>query len=169
MDDQLAFKLSRAKEIIKTAMHASMATVNVDGSPHNTPFFITLDENLEHVYWSSHPQAQHSKNIEHSGQLFVVAYDMFKGGGVYMECWNGHALSGDELETGLQAVNSKRQKYGKDALDASNYQSNSPQRLYGAEITTFWVPLSERDTNGNVLRDYRHKISREELLSQSKK
>lgn len=165
MNDQLAFKLARAKEIIQTALHASMATVNEDGSPHNTPFFLILDEKLEHIYWGSHPEAQHSKNIVRTGQLFVVAYDMFKGGGVYMKCQNGHELSDTELETGLVIFNAKRKKLGVGELEIGYYQNKSPQRFYGAEITNFWIPLSDRDKNGNVLRDYRHEISREELLT----
>lgn len=82
-----------------------------------------------------------------------------------MKAQNGHELSGEELEIGLAVFNEKREKLGVDTLEISYYQSQNPQRLYGAEIINFWIPLSERDEKGNVLRDYRHEISREDLIS----
>ncbi len=164
-DDQKAQKLARARKIIQTALHASMATVNEDGSPHNTPFFLVLDNKLERMYWSSHPDSQHSKNIGRSGDLFVVVYDMFKGGGLYMKAQNGHELAGGELESGLAINNKRRQQLGKDQLELEYYQNGRPQRMYAAEIAQFWIPISERDNNDHVLRDYRHEVSREELLA----
>ena len=40
-------KLSRAKELITTSKHIALATVNSDGTPHNSPVRFYVDEKLE--------------------------------------------------------------------------------------------------------------------------
>ncbi len=38
------------------------------------------------------------------------------------------------------------------------------QCMDGADITAFWVNVAERDDEGRLLREYRHEVSRDELL-----
>ena len=33
----------KARELLQTTRHAAMATINVDGTPHNTPFFLSYN------------------------------------------------------------------------------------------------------------------------------
>jgi general stress protein 26 len=49
MDESIPARITRAKELLASAKHAAMATVNVDGSPHNTPFFFIYDDQLEYI------------------------------------------------------------------------------------------------------------------------
>lgn len=76
MNSDVERGVKRAKELLATARHATMATVNKDGSPHNTPYYFLYDETLEHLYWASHPESLHSGNVVRSQQIFVVVYDM---------------------------------------------------------------------------------------------
>src|SRR5258708_32021062 len=102
MDKDLEKSINRAKELLSTARHACMATVNEDGSPHNTPFRFLYDPKLEYIYWGSHPDSMHSLNINRTGKIFVVLYDIKEKGGLYMKCENAHAVNGDELKKALE-------------------------------------------------------------------
>ncbi|MCX6703816.1 MAG: pyridoxamine 5'-phosphate oxidase family protein [Candidatus Zambryskibacteria bacterium] len=99
-------KMNRAKQLIYTSRHISLATTNVDGSPHNSPVRFFYDEKLENIYWGSNAEALHSQNILRTGQIFVVLFDRIEFGGVYIKCEGGHILDGKELEVGLEITNS---------------------------------------------------------------
>lgn len=60
----LEIKLNETRELLKIVRHAAMATVNPDGTPHNTPYFFIHDPEFTKLYWGSHIDSQHSKNIE---------------------------------------------------------------------------------------------------------
>jgi hypothetical protein len=141
-----------------------MATVNEDGSPHNTPYFFMRDDSLEHLYWGSHPDSQHSQNVARTGQIFVVLYDALERGGLYIEADDGHVAEGEELETALAVHNALRAKEGREPLPISYYQGDKPQRVYVATTRRFWVNGTERGVDELIIRDVRYEISREDLL-----
>jgi hypothetical protein len=165
MDNDLNKRINRAKELLATARHAAMATVNEDGSPHNTPFVFMHDPKLEYIYWGSHPESLHSKNILRTGQIYVVLYDAIERGGLYMSAENGHSLGGEELERALVIHNQLRAKEDSEPLPLDYYASeNSSQKMWGAKITHFWVNGSVRDTNGRLISDNKQEITVEDLL-----
>ena len=163
MQSNLQQRLTRAKELLRTARHGAMATVNADGSPHNSPVYLVFDETLEHLYWGSYPDSLHSQNIQRTGQLFMVIFDMVAKGGLYIKAENGHALFGQELELGLAAHNKARFRDGKEALSLDFYTDN-PQHMYGADIISLSVNMAERDADGHVIRDFRQEIRPQDLL-----
>ena len=114
-------KIDRAKELILTSRHVSLATVNADGSPHNSPVRYYFDEKLENIYWGSNLEALHSQNILRTGQIFAVLFDRIEYGGVYMKCEEGHVLEGKELEVGLEIINSSRIKEGQEKINRDYY------------------------------------------------
>jgi hypothetical protein len=146
---------------------AAMATVNPDGSPHNTPFYLILDDKLEHIYFGSHPKSVHTQNVVRTGQLFVVVYDLRERGGLYMKAENGHELHDKELMEGLAVHSAFRVRDGRPALPPEYYnQPDSSQRMYGADLTTFWVNIASRGGSSNhIIREYRHEIAQKQLLN----
>jgi hypothetical protein len=164
MDVRLQQRINRAKQLLKTARHGAMATVNADGSPHNTPFFMLLDDKLKYVYWSSAPESLHCQNITRTGQLFLVVYDATESGGLYIKAKNGHILEGEELNIALQVHNYRRAQEHKATLTLAYYAGLSPQRMYGAELTDFWINIDDRDKDGLITQDRRESIQREDLL-----
>lgn len=164
MDNDLDKKIARAKELLATVRHAAMATVNADGTPHNTPFLLIHDPKLEYIYWGSHPESVHSQNIIRTGNIFVVLYDAVKRGGLYMSAKDGHPLSGEELVRGLELHNQLREKEGQEPLSIDYYSGSSPQRMWSAKVTHSWVNKIDRDANGHVLRDGRIEINAGDLL-----
>lgn len=164
MTDELEQTIQRAKEFFFSVRHAAMATVNDDGSPHNTPFFFMYDPTLTKIYWGSHPESLHSKNVERTGQIFVVLYDAHEKGGLYIRASNAHAVSGEELDVALNVHNTFRIKEGKKPLEKTYYIDGSPQRMYSATITNVWVLGSEKQTTGHLIKEYRQEITTKDLL-----
>jgi hypothetical protein len=165
MNDNLQAKIVRAKELITTSRHISLATVNEDGSPHNSPVRFLYDSKLEHIYWGSHPEAMHSKNITRTGQIFAVIFDRKERGGVYLKADDAHELSGKELEEALNIHNSFRAKEGSGALELSYYTGDSPQRMWGAKISHFWVNSAEKGADGHLIKDGRVEITAKDIFS----
>ena len=165
MDERLKARIERAKYLLQNVIHAAMATVNADGSPHNTPFFFIHDDALTRIYWGSHPDSLHSQNIERTGKVFIVLYESTVGGGLYIKADDAHELSGAELEAALKVHNAARIRLGKTPISLSYYQGDSPQRMYGATPTNFYINYAKRDNQGKLIEDIRHEITREDITS----
>ncbi len=165
MEKDLENKIKRAKELITTSRHISIATVNEDGSPHNSPVRFLYDPKLEYIYWGSHPQSMHSKNIIRTGQIFAALFDRTERGGVYIKADNAHELRDKELIEALKIHNVFRVKEGSEPLELSYYTGDSPQRMWGAKITNFWVNYADKDADGYLIKDGRIEITAKDLLS----
>lgn len=157
-------QIQRGRELLRQARHAAMATVNADGTPHNTPFMFMHDDTLQHVYWGSHPASEHSKNILRTGNIFVVLYDANQRGGVYIKAQNAQQLDGPELAKALAVHNQLRQTRGQDALPVRYYTGSSPQRMWSAAITQLWVNGTQRGPDGHIIQDIRTEITAADLL-----
>jgi hypothetical protein len=157
-------KLNRAKELIHTSRHISLATTNADGSPHNSPVRFFYDEKIENIYWGSNAEALHSQNILRTGQIFAVLFDRIEFGGVYIKCEGGHILEGKELEVGLEITNSFRIKEGQEKIASDYYSEGSVQKIWSAKITNMWINMPVRDENGRILKDERVELERNTLL-----
>jgi hypothetical protein len=155
--------ITRARELLKYR-HAAMATVNADGTPHNTPFRFMYDHELEYIFWGSHPESLHSQNVSRTGNIFVVVYDAMKRGGLYIKAASGHILGGRELTEAISIHNRLRAEEGQEPLDITYYSGDSPQRMWGAKIVTMWVNSSERDETGKLLKDIRLEITAKDLI-----
>lgn len=164
MNEDLERKINRARELVLTSKHISVATVNEDGSPHNTPLRFVYDSNLEHIYWGSHPESIHSLNITRTGQIFAVLFDRIERGGLFMKCVDAHMLEGAELEQALAIHNEFRVKEGSSPLTLEYYTGGSPQRMWGAKITNFWVNYSEKGPDGHLSKDSRWEITAKDIL-----
>ena len=163
MGEVLAEKIARARELLRTVRHAAMATVNEDGSPHNTPYFFMCSPDLKYLYWGSQPGTQHSQNVARTRQIFVVLYDAQEKGGLYIRADEGHVTEDVELEEALAAHNARKATEGKAPLPLSYYQDGT-QHMYMATTRQFWVYDPERDAEGIIIRDRRREITREDLL-----
>jgi hypothetical protein len=165
MEEHVQSRIDRAKELLATARNASMATVNIDGTPHNTPFFFIRDDKLKYVYWCSHPESLHSQNAERTGDVFIVLYESNAGGGLYIKASHAKQLEGAELEEALAIHNLMRKREGKQPIPLSYYSNKSQQRMYSAQPSNLYVNVSERGGDGYILKEYRYEISPEDLSS----
>ena len=164
MDQQFISRLERAQALVRSVSNAAMASVNDDGSPHNTPLFIAFSPDFLMVYWSSNPVSQHSQNVARQSQAYFVLYDATAGGGLYFPVHNIQIADGDSLARGLTAYNRARVLNGKQQpLLLPAFSQPNVQRLYCATVTSYSVNLSERDESGKIVRDYRRTISAHHL------
>lgn len=160
----LESKINRAKELLYTSKHISLATTNADGSPHNSPVRFFYDEKIEHIYWGSHIDASHSQNIVRTGHVFGALFDRVETGGVYIKCEDGHALDGKELEVALEIVNSARAKEGQQEISLDYYSAGNAQKLWSAKVSNVWISMPVRDENGFIIRDEKVELERDNLL-----
>lgn len=158
-------RVERAKWLLGNVKHAAMATVNVDGTPHNTPYMFMRSEDLSELYWSSNLKSLHSQNVERTGSVFVVLYEANAGGGLYIKCRNARRAADKELERALSIHNLLRQSFGKDPLSLDYYTGESGQRMYITDTAIFWVNYTERDDLGRIVEDKRIEVSRSDLLN----
>jgi len=164
MKEDIQNKIQRARELLQTVHHAAMATVNEDGSPHNTPYFFMCSPDLQYLYWGSHPESEHSKNVARTGQIFVVLYDAMERGGLFIRADDAHVAEGHELEAALAEHNRRRSLQGNEPLSLNYYSGEAPQRMYIATTRQFWVNGAERRADGLIIRDRRYEITRQDLL-----
>jgi hypothetical protein len=165
VDKDLQEHIERARIVLRTAHHAAMATVNEDGSPHNTPYLFMYDEKLEHLYWGSHPDSIHSKNVIRTGKIFVVVYDMKERGGLYVKAEQAKVCEGLDLVAALEVHNVIRVREGKQPINREYYSGSSSQRMWSALPTNFWVNGAVRDEAGLVVQDIRTEITMRDLIS----
>jgi len=159
-------QIKLAKNLLKTVRHAAFATVNEDGTPHNSPLMLIYNEDLTKLYVGSNSDSLHVKNLVRTGEAFVVLFDSFtKGqGGVYITGRNAHECQDEELREALRVHNMVRARHGSDPIDISYYQDARPaQRMYGIDIAKIEIYSVTRSNNGQILNEARVEIVAETL------
>lgn len=161
-------QIQLAQKLLKNVRHAAYATVNQDGTPHNSPLMLIYNEDLTKLYIGSYSDSLHSKNIVRSGQAFVVLYDSFtKGqGGLYITGVSGHECTGAELSEALRVHNMFRQRYGSEPIAQSFYGLEKPaQRMYSIDIAKLEIYNSRRNEQGLIMVENRVTVTPKELLA----
>lgn len=146
---------------------AIYATVNKDGSPHNSPMFFIPSTKLDKIYMGTHPESLHAINIARTGQAFAVIYGSTPEGsaGLYFKIKNFHEVASEiELDNALKAHNNARKKLNKMPLLAEYYKSPNPQRMYVGDIVEISTNSVERSADGHVIKDTRYKLTASELI-----
>jgi pyridoxamine 5'-phosphate oxidase-like protein len=160
-------QIERARRLLNTVRHAAYATVNEDGTPHNSPLMFIPNEDLTRLYVGSYCESLHSKNLVRDGRAFVVLFDSFmKGqGGVYITGMHAHECQGDELVEALRVHNAVRARYGSDPIDIAYYQTQKPaQRMYSIDVVTIEVYNVVRGDDGLIVSEARVGIEANDLL-----
>jgi hypothetical protein len=157
----------KVRELLNMVRHIALATVNTDGSPHNTPLFFIYNSDYSKMYWGSHPNSLHSKNIERTGQGYAVVYDskVTGQGGLYLILKNAHEVTKVELPEALKVHNDTRKRWGKDPLALEYYKQPNPQRMYVADITKIETYAFIQDAEGLVVEETRVETTAEDLLN----
>lgn len=156
--------MKRAKEIIEKILYITIATVDENGQPWNTPVYSGFDKELN-FYWFSDKNSQHSRNIRNNKKVFLVIYDSTvpesTGEGVYIQA-EAYELKDEKRTTdGLKIMDgrvgkTKVRKYEK-------FSGNAPLRVYCATPKKIWMNVDDEDENGNYIKDARTEIALDEL------
>lgn len=155
-------RVARAKELLRIVRHAALATVNDDGSPHNTPVFSTFADDLA-FYWASGTQAQHSQNVARDGRVFIALFDSLeRGGGLYVQAHAEELKDAADIEAALAVINQNRARWDRPPVTADDYKGG--QRLYRAQPQKAWVNVTERDQDGQIISETRREVTAHDLL-----
>lgn len=148
------YHLQRAAEILKSSLYTSVATITPQGKPWNTPLRFVYDEELT-FYWFSDKENEHSKNVRHTADVFLVMFDSHapegQGEGVYIEA--------KAYEVADPAVISRARRIkkgvGHDAPD--DFMGEAVRRVYAAVPRAIWV--NDYITNKNeFVRDSKQPV-----------
>ena len=156
------------KDLLINSRYAVYATVNEDGSPHNSPLFFIADQNLERVYIGSHPDSLHARNIVRTGKAFAVLLGRTAEGGrgLYLKINKFHEVRDEkELKTALAVHNAARARFNKKPLPIEFYMGSNEQKMYAGDIVEVSSNGTERDANGRIIRDTREVIDRTRLTN----
>lgn len=157
-NSQHTHQIELAKKLLATVRHAAYATVNEDGTPHNSPMMLLYNETLSKLYIGTHSEALHTKNLLRTGRAFVAIYDSFtKGqGGVYITGVNAHECEGEELVEALRVHNAFRAKYGSQSIDLAFYRQPKPaQKMYSIDIARLEIYSVQRSPQGYIANEAR--------------
>ena len=149
---------NRAKEIVQRILYVTIASVSSDGIPWNTPVYSAYD-NHANFYWTSSPQAQHSRNIDSNTRVFLVIYDSTvaegRGEGVYLEA--AAAALDDPAEIAEARQNMARRVGKQFGPETDRLLETGMQRIYRATPNRVWMNGFENDEKSYV-RDIRVEI-----------
>ena len=157
---------SSLSEMANTSRYVTYATVNEDGSPHNSPMFYIPSPDFDKIYMGTHPDSLHARNIARTGQAFAVIFGqtLDGGAGIYFKVANFHEVSESELAYALQAHNIARAKLNKTPLSIDYYQSPNPQRMYVGDIVEISTNGVIRGDDGGLSQDTRDMILPEDII-----
>jgi hypothetical protein len=158
------------KALLDDVLIASYATVNEDGTPHNTPLMLIHDESFKKVYIGSSLESLHVKNMLRTGNAFIVIYSSSiptkaSKGGIYLKGVNAKECRGEDLKEALRVHNATRAKSGREPIDISYYEDEgSLQRMYSLDVVSFEIYSSIRSNKtGLITKEGRVNIPLEQL------
>lgn len=139
------------RHLLAHVPHVALATVNDDGTPHNTPVRGVFNDVL-HMFWASSPEAQHSKTIVRDGKVFAVVFNSAEGGGgLYMAGQAQVIEDGSQFDYAYALL--KHERADMDSME--RYRGNGPQRMYRFVPEKFWVHRAVKDEDGYFITDER--------------
>jgi general stress protein 26 len=122
-------------KILETVKHIALATVNDDGSPHNTPLFYAVNEELKKIYFASRAESLHTINFVRDGRAFAALYDSNEfNGGLYLTITNGRKVYDDDMKEAVEVYRKQLDKWDNTALKDDFYLIEGGYNLYVGDI-----------------------------------
>lgn len=129
--------MKTAEEYLAASQYCVLSTVDDEGNPWGAPVFFVHDENKT-LYWWSDTEAQHSRNIDANGQVYINVFDSTlpegKGEGIYLRCEAGRVPKG-ALERVRELYNQHVKTF---ALSPEDVSGDAPTQLYQAVPQLLW-------------------------------
>ena len=139
--DQLTEK---AKQVLNKITYLTLATVDKEGNPWNSPVYCGFDEDYT-FYWSSWTENQHSQNIINNGRVFAVVYDSTAVSGNAFGVYFQGIAEVIEAENKIfnKAIDTIYTKNGKPKRDKKYFLGSGLRRLFRFMPKTIWVNVTE--------------------------
>jgi len=133
-----------AHRTLNRITYATVATVAADGRPWNAPLYVAFDRRA--FYWSSHYDAQHSRNIAVNPSVMLVVFDSTvpdaSGHGVYVRATARELIDAGSIERALLALAARRDEPVKPAAD---FLAPHTQRVYEAVAEEVWTNVVQQE------------------------
>jgi nitroimidazol reductase NimA-like FMN-containing flavoprotein (pyridoxamine 5'-phosphate oxidase superfamily) len=127
-----------AHRTLNRITYAALATVSADGRAWNAPVYVAFDRPA--FYWSSHNDAQHSRNIAANPSVMLVVFDSTapdaSGHGVYVRATARELTDAASIERGLQALAARRNEPVRPVAD---FLAPHARRVYEAVTEEAWT------------------------------
>ena len=145
----------------------ALATVNEDGTPHNTPLFFAIDPQLQNVYFASREDSLHSKNLARTGRGFAVLYNSHEfTGGLYLTIAEAGIVSDQDKDKALKVYEETCRSWNNNALPENFSTGNSDYKLYQGTIEKIEIYESEEGSDGKLKKERRKEVILKDLLSE---
>lgn len=139
-----------ARQLIAKVTYMTIATVGADGQPWNTPVARTCDDQYN-LYWASHKDSVHSRNIRSNNKVFIVVYDSTvpskDAWGVYIQA-EAFEINDEKQANEIAALFSPDDPYVPNT--GKQYLGDYPRRIYKAVPHKVWMN-DEAEINGNYI------------------
>jgi nitroimidazol reductase NimA-like FMN-containing flavoprotein (pyridoxamine 5'-phosphate oxidase superfamily) len=144
-----------AREIFAAGAYVVLATADDDGTPWSSPVWFATADHRE-LYWVSHPEARHSRNIAARPQIAMVVFDSTvapgQGQAVYMTATAEQVTDPAAIERGLAVFSGEAERQGIGEWGLDRVSGEAWLRLYRASIHEHWIldPDSPHDVRIGV-------------------
>jgi len=149
--------LATAQKILADIRYATIATTDSSGEPWNTPVFYATENYT--IYWSSHPDSVHSKNIATNQKAYIVIYNSKatkdEDTGLYMQASVRMLEDGEEIRHAIELLGARR---GKPFEHIEKFMGHGPQRIYKATPIQIWINDAQQDADGDFIKDFRVEV-----------
>ena len=147
------------KKLLTKVRHMALATVNEDGTPHNTPLFFAFDKEFRRLIFVSRAESLHTKNFVREGRAFSALYDSNEfHGGLYFTIENGRKLEGEELLDAYEIYMARCKEFDIDVLPENFHLQDGGYKLYAGDIARIETYSSEEDSNKKLVREWREEV-----------
>jgi hypothetical protein len=158
-------RIQNVLDLLEDTAAAALATVNANGTPHNTPVFAAFDADYNMI-WASHTASQHSQNIARVPQVFIAVFDATckHGNGLYIEA-ETEVITPDHPEFSMVCktfVQAKKSLGSPEPLE-QDFAEPDGQRLYRARPKTMWINYTTKNERGVIVRDQRFRVTADML------
>jgi hypothetical protein len=127
-----------AHHTLNRITYAALATVSSDGRPWNAPLYVAFDGRA--FYWSSHNDAQHSRNIAVNPSVMLVVFDSTapdaSGHGIYVRATARELTEAPSIERALQALAARRKE---PVSPVADFLAPHARRIYEAVTEEVWT------------------------------
>ncbi|HVQ43940.1 MAG TPA: pyridoxamine 5'-phosphate oxidase family protein [Candidatus Saccharimonadia bacterium] len=101
----------KAKRLIETNVHMTLATADADGKPWASTLFFAPDKDFN-LYWVSAKAARHSSNVRARSQVGIVIFGQeppTNSGGVYFDAEAVELESPADIDIAIAALHTRPQ------------------------------------------------------------
>jgi uncharacterized protein YhbP (UPF0306 family) len=141
MDD----RSRRARQIVETTAHMTVATADASGKPWSSPVFFAHDERFR-LYWVSFSGAVHCTNIRIRPQVAITILGEpphYYGDGVYFDAVATELHDPAEVERAIQIRRTRHQETRFAVSKPADVLGDAAWRIYRADPLAIYISAED--------------------------